>query len=88
MQEYFWGASARKTYVYILKSCLEKGQRFEENLWRGIGLLRMNSVEIFWMINKTIIEFSFRTMWRIILISVIIFSSICITVYVMVSLIK
>ena len=56
MQEYFWGASARKTYVYILKSCLEKGQRFEENLWRGIGLLRMNSVEIFWMNNKTIID--------------------------------
>ena len=25
-----------KTYVYILKSCLEKGQSFEESLRRGV----------------------------------------------------
>ena len=47
----------------VLKPCREIGQRFEKNL-RGGSLVQ--NLETFWMINKTIIEFGFRRMWRII----------------------
>ena len=45
-----------KKYVYILKLCREIGQSLEESL--GGGKLVKN-FKIFWVNNKTVIEFGF-----------------------------
>ena len=56
-EEYLQGETS------VLKPCREIGQRFEKSL-RGGSLVQ--NLETFWMINKTVIEFGFRRMWRII----------------------
>ena len=55
----------KRPCVYILKLCRKIGQSLEEMSLRG-GKLVKNFI-IFWMNNKTIIEFGFRMMWRIVL---------------------
>ena len=45
----------------ILKPCQEIGRSFEESLQGGFFI----SLEIFWMNNKTIVEFGFCIMWRV-----------------------
>ena len=55
--------------VYILKPSWKINQSFEESL-RGGKLVK--NLEIFWMNNKTIIEFGFRLM-RIMQISEVVF---------------
>ena len=60
---YFWGVSSRKNICYIVKPCREIGQSFEESLQEG--KLVYNKLEILWMTNRTIIEFGFRKMKRI-----------------------
>ena len=65
-----WVVSARKKKsVYILKPSWKINQSFEESL-RGGKLVK--NLEIFWMNNKTIIEFGFRLM-RIMQISEVVF---------------
>ena len=56
-EEYLQGETS------VLKPCREIGQRFEKSL-QGDSLVQ--NLETFWMINKTIIEFGFRRIWRII----------------------
>ena len=63
----FSKVSAKKTYVFILKLCQKRGQSLDESLRRG---KLVKNFKIFWMNNKTIIEFSFRVLWRIMQISV------------------
>ena len=60
----FWGVSANKASVYILKPCREIGQSFADSLREG---KLVKDLELFWMNNKTIniIEFGFLSMWRI-----------------------
>ena len=52
----------KKGSIYILNPCREIGLSFEKSL-RGGKLVK--NFEIFWMSNKTIIEFGFRVMWRV-----------------------
>ena len=52
--------------VYILKLCRKIGQSLEESLRGG---KHVKDLKIFWMNNKTIIEFGFRRIWRIMQIS-------------------
>ena len=62
----FWGVSAKKTLCLYPETVPKKiGQSLEEISLRG-GKLVKNFI-IFWMNNKTIIEFGFRMMWRILL---------------------
>ena len=62
----FWGVSAKKTLCLYPETVPKKiGQSLEEISLRG-GKLVKNFI-IFWMNNKTIIEFGFRMMWRIVL---------------------
>ena len=56
-EEYLQGETS------VWKPCREIGQRFEKTL-QGGSLVQ--NLETFWMINKTIIEFGFRRIWRII----------------------
>ena len=62
----FWGVSATKNFVSFLKLSQKIGQSFQESL-RGDTLVE--NFKIFWINNKTIIEFGFRVMWRIMQIS-------------------
>ena len=55
----------KRPCVYILKLCRKIGQSLEEISLRG-GKLVKNFI-LFWMNNKTIIEFDFRMIWRIVL---------------------
>ena len=59
----------KKKSVYILKPSWKISQSFEESL-RGCKLVK--NLEIFWMNNKTIIEFGFR-LTRIMQISEVVF---------------
>ena len=59
----------KKKSVYILKPSWKINQSFEESL-RGGKLVK--NLEIFWMNDKTIIEFGFRLM-RIMQISEVVF---------------
>ena len=63
----FSKVSAKKTYGFILKLWQKRGQSLDESLRRG---KLVKNFKIFWMNNKTIIEFSFRVLWRIMQISV------------------
>ena len=56
-EEYLQGETS------VLKPCREIGQRFEKTL-QGGSLVQ--NLETFWIINKTVIEFGFRRIWRII----------------------
>ena len=63
MLSIFWGVSAgKKRSIYILSPCREIGLSFEKSLWGG---KLVKNFEISWMSNKTIIEFGFRVMWRV-----------------------
>ena len=55
-----------KAPVYILELCHEIGYSLQERLW---GCYLDKTLEIFWMNNKTIIQFGFCMMWRIMQIS-------------------
>ena len=53
----------KRTCLYILKLCPKIGWSLKERLQRCKLVKKLN---IFWMNNKTIIEFGFQTLWRII----------------------
>ena len=56
----------KKHLFYNLKPCRQIGQSFEESLRRG---KHVKNLEIIWMNIKTIIEFGFPMMWRMIWVS-------------------
>ena len=63
MLSIFWGVSVgKKRSIYILSPCREIGLSFEKSLRGGKPV---KNFEIFWTSNKTIIEFGFRVMWRV-----------------------
>ena len=64
---YFFKSICKKTYGFILKLWQKRGQSLDESLRRG---KLVKNFKIFWMNNKTIIEFTFRVLWRIMQISV------------------
>ena len=53
----------KRTCVYILKLCPKIGWSLKESLQGG---KLVKNLKIFWMNNKTIFEFGFQTLWRII----------------------
>ena len=59
----FWGVPARKTLCLYPETVLKNCQSLEEISLRGGKLVK--NFKMFWMNNKTIIEFRFSVMWRI-----------------------